>query len=325
MLKRVEPGYAISAIMHVLFLAGIVIYGFIPSAGGSEGIGIPIEFISEDQLAIVPKGEETAETIQESPPISNTGNSVSPDKPSEPSETLPVPEVPPIPQPVVEQEKTPEPKIELPPERETPPPIIPPQPEHPEEPEAEALPQQAPLPPTRPKRPAATPVPTPKPQASKPPSQGHNPDKLEDLENNVDHLLTSSSSHSGAPSVENGPQSPSRGASDGGSVRSGRGGRGWNRKVFEEYIERELKRPACRAPNRGQSTREFKFEIYLSEDGNLKQTPQPLDTATNTTEQLIINDSIQAIINCAPFRIPARFLPHYEHWERVTVTFEVHS
>ncbi len=154
--NRREPGLAISTIAHVLVFAG-AFFGLFAIGNPKPPLieGIPVEFLTEEQAGLVPKGEEKAKDIQEKPRAERQADATVNRPPESAKQDVPSP--PPRPKDLPEEaQKSEEPVKPAEPEpKPVPPP--PPSPAPPPPPAPPPLPPP-PAPPLLPQRPGETKV-----------------------------------------------------------------------------------------------------------------------------------------------------------------------
>ncbi|MDR1828317.1 MAG: hypothetical protein LBR29_08305 [Methylobacteriaceae bacterium] len=365
MLKRVPPGYYVSAALHTLLIGAVLWLGFMPPPKALEtDAAVPFEYISPEQLGLVSEGSPEEKTVQEQvpqqaplPPV-HAAPANEPPSPPEPPEETPPDEPPPPPAPPEEAPPPPERQPPVVPEPETPPapepappdtpppapePVIPPPDESPAvtlEASATPAPARSPVPtppatptpiPATPTPPPATPKPEPTPiplpeRAPIPPGKPRLspkttpapkplPNKPKDpLLSGVDELLNAPQ-----PRREQ-PRSAARslGSPEGAGPRLSAG---WLNDVVY-IIQSRLQRCAPYGADKP-----VHVIIYLNPDGSLARRPQPAPEMALETpaDRRLMDDAIQAVIECAPFPIPPEYAPYHGidgGWHIVNHTFE---
>jgi colicin import membrane protein len=84
----------------------------------------------------------------------------------------------------------------------------------------------------------------------------------------------------------------------------------------------------CYSPPIGASTGASTLpllDIRLNNDGSLMSEPRVVRAGNSAGERAIADAALRAVRRCAPYRVPAAFVPYFNDWKILNVEFEVPS
>ncbi|MBM6593056.1 cell envelope integrity protein TolA [Microvirga pudoricolor] len=65
------------------------------------------------------------------------------------------------------------------------------------------------------------------------------------------------------------------------------------------------------------------LDIRLNQDGTLSAEPVVLKAGSTATDRAVADAALRAVRRCAPYRVPAQFVPYYADWKILNVQFDL--
>lgn len=337
--SRSEPGFLVSAAVHLGLLAFLLVHFSRDEKFADATEAVPVETITDAQFHEVMQGEKTAK-LAEKPQA---------DKVAEPSELKPPPPPPPPrPEPPKASLTPPPPPPPTPPARPAPPPAAkepPPEPEkqaerddaetirpppRPKKPE-QAQQKPAPDPPKRPPEKPA-PKPTPKPPrldevakllaqskdqpAPKPKAQSDKPHQTANLDE-VAKLLDEKAPEAKFTTGREVSHSAALGARHATGARMSPS----MADALGALLQEQYKQCWNYLPLTGDKY-VAKIRVSYRPDGSLASQPVLLNPPSDPNFRGLAESALRAVRRCNPLRIPAQYQPYYEQWRDWVVGFD---
>jgi colicin import membrane protein len=154
---------------------------------------------------------------------------------------------------------------------------------------------------------AAKPTPPPKPAAEK----GFDPSEIRDK------ILQSREKPQAAPSTAN---ELSKTASLGSPNATGQKLNPAQTKQIGQILTEQLIQ--CWSPPPNLAHIKPRIRLFLNEDGTLSGEPVVANASEEAGFRSMAESAVRAVRRCAPFKIPAQFMPFYNDWRSWNITFD---
>jgi colicin import membrane protein len=305
---KVDKTLVASVALHVLVIGwGLVSFSSRAFESTPEE-SLPVDIISSDQLAKVVAGMKSGkkenpkplvEKVAEAKPVEDAVGKIT-EKAPVVTDTAPPPQPKPEEKPVEKKPDPPKPVVENKPKEEPKP--IEKKPDPPKvDPIAEALKKEEKKPPPKPQVQAAAPPPPTKPKAERTFDQT----KIAAL---LDKRDPSRQAVTGDTLNSNAALGLAKGKAADNSATWG--------ALFKDQVLRCWKKPyggieAQRV--------EAEFSIKLKKDGTLEAMPAAQTSPSSTYQRVFLESGLRAIIECAPYKLPAAF---FEEWKYFNPVFD---
>jgi colicin import membrane protein len=321
-----EPGIPISIIAHVgvLVLSLVALSSAQPFADAEETVAV--ELISSSELSAMTKGEKTAKEVAPTPkPRVDKVAEAEQLKPTQGTDRVDVP-TPPARAPEISDQVSAPP---LPPTRPTDPVKPDPKPEpqkaaaEPPKPEPPKVDAEIPKPPEKPK-----PQPLDKtkiaqlledkkvqepPKLVKPPAKEKGEPNFAKTTSEIEKLLVSKEKPQSSGSVGAQLQrTASLGTQTGNSPKLSPSMRDALAGLLKEQVEKCFDLPPGMDETKMQQAL---VRVVFKEDGSLAERPQLATSSSDPGVRATAGALQRAVMRCAPYRIPAQFLPFFNDWK----------
>lgn len=341
-----EPGLPLSVTAHAVVLVASLIglSSARPFADAEETL--PVEIITADQFSAMTKGERTAKEVQPTPkpridkvaeveqlkPTQGTDQNDVPTPPARAPELSDATSTPPMPPPRPPDPVKPEPKPE--PQK-----VV-----EPQKPEPPKLDAEIPKPPEKPQPQKVAKTQDPPKEVEKPKPQPPQFDKIAQLLEQK--KLEEESKPVKPPAKEKGEQSfsvstiekllvskekPQASGSVGAQLQktASLGLQSGNapklspsmRDALAGLLKDQVGKCFTLPPGMDETNiHQAMVRVVFNEDGSLAERPQVASSSSDPGVRAIASELRGAIIRCAPYRIPAQFLPFFDQWKDTLFT-----
>jgi outer membrane biosynthesis protein TonB len=305
---KVDKTIVASVALHVLVIGWGLLTFSTKALEAMPEDSIPVDVISDDQLAKVTAGMKSGakenpkplvEKIAEAKPVEDAVGKIT-EKAPVVTDTTPPPQPKPVEKPIEKKPDPPKPVVENKPKPETKP--IEKKPEPSVDPIAEALKKEEKKPPPKPQVQAATPPPQPpKPKTERTFDQSKIAALLDKRDPSRQVVTGETLNSNAALGLVKGN------AADNSAT--------WG-AMFKEQVLRCWKKPYGGIET--QSV-EAEFSIKLKKDGTLEAMPAAQTVPGSPFQRVFQESGLRAIIECAPYRLPPGF---FEEWKYFNPVFD---